>query len=150
MERLEIFFRLSKRTGEALSIIFADIDHFKSINDRFGHLAGDKVLVAVSDLLRYQTRDSDLVGRYGGEEFLFVLYSCPPAEALQASERKRVVLEHLCISMPDSNCDIGLTMSFGVSCLRKDDTSVDAVIARADAALYEAKNAGRNRSVLRD
>lgn len=148
MERLDIFFRLSKRTGEPLSILIADIDHFKQVNDTFGHLAGDKVLQSVSRVLQAQTRDSDHLGRYGGEEFLFVLYPCKPAEALKAAERRRKTVEKLPVALSENGDPVRLTMSFGISTIITSDLSPESLIARADSALYEAKNCGRNRSIL--
>lgn len=149
MERLDIFFRLSKRTGEPLSILIADIDHFKHINDTYGHMAGDKVLKSVSQVLTTQTRDSDHLGRYGGEEFLFVLYPCKPDEAREAAERRRKVIERKPVPVSESSSPVRLTMSFGISTITASDLSPDSLIARADAALYEAKNGGRNRCILR-
>ncbi|WP_319476754.1 GGDEF domain-containing protein [Marispirochaeta aestuarii] len=149
MERLDIYFRLSKRTKESISIIIADIDHFKHINDTYGHMAGDKALKAVSDILRTKTRDSDHLGRYGGEEFLFVLYSCKSNEALLASERIRSAVEEYPITIPQITDPIRLTMSFGISTITEHDDTPDSLVSRADEALYKAKNAGRNRCFLR-
>lgn len=149
MERLDIFFRLAKRTGEPLSIIIADIDHFKLINDTFGHPVGDQVLKSVSRILTSQTRDSDHLGRYGGEEFLFVLYPCKSGEALQSAERRRESVKKNPVSISESADSVRLTMSFGISTISDTDNSPDSLIARADAALYEAKNNGRNKCVLR-
>lgn len=148
MERLDIFFRLSKRTGEPLSILIADIDHFKYINDTHGHLAGDKALKSISQILLNQTRDSDNLGRYGGEEFLFVLYPCKPGRALQAAERCRKAVEKKAISISENEDTVWLTMSFGISSITGSDLVADSLIARADEALYKAKNNGRNRCVL--
>lgn len=149
IERLEIFFPLSKRTKEPLSIILADIDHFKAINDTYGHLVGDQVLKAFSRVLQSQTRASDHLGRYGGEEFLFVLYPCGPKEALRAAERRRTAIENLRVSIPEHEAPIRATMCFGVTGINENDKKYDSILARADAALYEAKNGGRNRCVLK-
>ena len=150
MERLEMLFRLAARTKDPLSVIIADIDHFKHINDTYGHQAGDKVLVEVSHTLRLQTRDTDLLGRYGGEEFIFVLYACCSKEALQAAERRRTAIEQMEAFIPDKKEAIKVTMSFGIANLIDSDTSIESLIARADTALYEAKNNGRNRCVVRE
>ncbi len=148
IERLDIFFRLSKRTGDPLSIVIADIDHFKRINDTYGHPAGDRVLQSVSRILTTQTRDSDHVGRYGGEEFLFVLYPCEANQALQAAERRREAVLNHPVPISENADPVRLTVSFGLSTMTHDDISPDYLIARADAALYEAKNNGRNRCVF--
>lgn len=150
MEKLEMLLRLAIRTKEPFSIIIADIDHFKLINDTYGHQAGDKVLLEAVQTLYAQTRDTDLLGRYGGEEFIFVLYACSSKEALQAAERRRLAIEHLTVDIQDADKPVKITMSFGITSLLDSDVNSDTLIARADAALYEAKNGGRNRCILRD
>jgi diguanylate cyclase (GGDEF)-like protein len=131
--------RRSRRTHASLSVIMLDIDHFKSVNDRFGHLAGDKVLVCVARLLLEESRELDLVGRWGGEEFLVVCRDTDLSGAAILAEklRARIAADPLPLAGPT-------TCSFGVAGLRGDE-SIGELIARADAAMYAAKQAGRNR-----
>jgi diguanylate cyclase (GGDEF)-like protein len=119
----------------------ADVDHFKSYNDTFGHPAGDEVLKRVATLLRESTRIIDCVARYGGEEFAVLLPETDTAGALEVAERirKRVVSE----PFPDR----AITLSIGVAEFPKDGDRAEMVIAVADAALYEAKRGGRNQVV---
>jgi diguanylate cyclase (GGDEF)-like protein len=134
---------LFDRGSRALSYILADIDHFKLINDRLGHQAGDAALIAVSEALRSVARVQDVLARWGGEEFLFVLPDTPREGAADLAARIRDVVARLA-PIPG----IGpLTLTFGVSAQRKHETC-DAAIARADKALYHGKRAGRNRVML--
>lgn len=134
------------RTEEPLSLMMVDIDHFKRINDRWGHLAGDQVLRKVVEVLRARVRHQDLVGRYGGEEFMVLL---PGADLMGATALAR----QLCSAVEATPCvfegrEIRVTVSIGVA--GGSVTSLDrwdTLIAAADRALYEAKNAGRNRVV---
>ena len=138
-EALEEEVARARRYEFDLSIIMLDIDHFKHVNDNYGHGAGDAVLVAMADLLRQHTRDTDALGRLGGEEFLVV---CPHTSAeeclvLATALREAIAAYHF--------RGIGaVTSSLGVASLHPDDTA-DTLLARADAALYRAKHAGRNR-----
>ncbi|MCA9030260.1 MAG: diguanylate cyclase [Planctomycetaceae bacterium] len=124
------------------SVIFFDLDHFKAINDRLGHNVGDQVLIEVARLMEDETYSGESVGRYGGEEFVIV---CPETEfdaAIEKSERLRRVLINTRIA---NRTDLRVTASFGVAQVEPGDT-VDSVVERADSALYEAKNGGRNRT----
>nr|WP_246432912.1 GGDEF domain-containing protein [Rhodopseudomonas rhenobacensis] len=128
-----------ERTGEPLSAFMADLDHFKSINDSYGHDVGDKVLAAFGALLRAQTRATEVAARIGGEEFVVLLPHTRLKEALLTAERIRAALQALSIaSMP-----IRPTASFGVATMAKAE-SRDAFMRRVDTALYAAKRAGRN------
>lgn len=132
---------LSKRAGEPLSIILADLDHFKDINDKMGHLAGDQALKRTATCLRQHLRASDTVCRWGGEEFLMILPNCDAAAATALAEKLRGALEgdqELRDFAP--NC---CTASFGVAQHMAEET-VESLVARADAAMYAAKQAGRN------
>ena len=146
IERLEGQLALAKRTGQPLSVILADIDFFKIINDCYGHLAGDEVLREVSLRLQAQVRDSDYLGRYGGEEFLFVLFPCCIEEAVKAAERFR----HAIADTPifpggDSPKNIDVSISFGTSSISgQPEMSIDALLRQADNALYRSKASGRN------
>ena len=134
---LEHDLALSARKGIALSIIMLDVDHFKSINDTYGHQAGDRVLVAVAEVLARSIRKADLLGRWGGEEFLLICNDTKE-EAIRLAEKLRVALQSHAV-LPVGT----ITASFGVSTYRSADTS-QTLIARADAALYRAKATGRN------
>ncbi len=118
-----------------------DLDHFKSINDRFGHKTGDAVLSLFARVTRKTMRGNDVIGRIGGEEFVAIL-SGKLAEASIAAERVRTAFEKAAVA-PDSP-QIPATVSIGMAC-GAPDASIDVLIARADAALYRAKANGRNR-----
>ncbi len=135
----------SKRYNDDLSVILLDVDHFKLINDRRGHAAGDMVLAAVGQLLNQAVRTCDIVARWGGEEFVLVLPSTSLEGAQQVAERVRDLLENAGIR--DGNGDpIPVTASFGVATYTLGDT-LEQVIDRADRAMYLAKSDGRNRVV---
>jgi diguanylate cyclase (GGDEF)-like protein len=125
--------------------VLIDIDHFKAINDRFGHAVGDVALKHVSALLHGSLRDVDRLARFGGEEFLVLLPDTLPAAALELAERLRHKLESL--PMQWQGQSVPLTASIGVTQWRGHDDPVDALLVRADTALYRAKHAGRNRVV---
>ncbi len=135
------------RSGRPLSVLFLDIDHFKSINDRHGHEAGDACLVRLSVLLRRQVRPTDLVARYGGEEFVVVLDGGDAERAAELAESLRAAVEREGVRVRDAS--VRLTLSVGVACHRPDD-QVDDLLKRADDALYAAKQGGRNRVVFAD
>jgi diguanylate cyclase len=130
--------------GDTASLLMLDIDHFKAINDRHGHPAGDAVLRAVARILRDTMRDEDLPGRYGGEEFCIVLPSTGAAGAAVAAERLRARIEGAVL---ERRLGIRATVSIGFAELVPADADCAAWIARADRALYAAKAAGRNRCV---
>ncbi len=127
-----------------MAFVLADIDHFKEINDRLGHEAGDKALVAVAALLRERLRASDFAVRWGGEEFLLVLHGCNLDEANRIAEALRVELAGMSVTLATK--PLNLTASFGVSPYDV-SSGVEAAIRAADACLYEAKAGGRNRVV---
>lgn len=139
--RLNHLFTEAKTTGTELSCLMADIDFFKSINDRYGHTTGDQVIKAVADVLRLCTRDSDLVSRYGGEEFCVVLPDRNQETATKVAERIREEIEK-------NPCGgVKITLSLGVSSLVQNASSPDELVNQADKALYAAKEGGRNRVV---
>jgi two-component system cell cycle response regulator len=120
-----------------------DLDHFKRVNDTFGHEAGDKVLAAFGELLRKQTRATEIVVRAGGEEFVVLMPHTDLADGLATAERIRTAIATARIEpLPD-----GVTASFGVAELAGGEAS-DAFMRRVDKALYEAKHTGRNRVVV--
>jgi diguanylate cyclase (GGDEF)-like protein len=123
-----------------LSVVFLDVDHFKSINDTFGHSAGDRALAELGRLLAEQLRPSDVVGRYGGEEFLIVLRDAGGDVARRVAERIRQSLAETTVS----GVSRGITVSAGVAC-RAPGESMSELVARADFALYSAKRDGRDR-----
>ena len=122
-----------------------DVDHFKHVNDNHGHLAGDQALVIVSKCLLEAGRDTDVVGRYGGEEFCAVLPDTDLTGALIWAERCRASLEQ--IEFEWEGRPIPLTASFGVTAIDTGEREVAAIVNRADQALLEAKSSGRNRVV---
>ncbi len=119
-----------------------DLDHFKQLNDSRGHLAGDEVLRRFSADLRDALRQSDIVCRWGGEEFIVLFKDTDLPVARQLAEKIRQLAEHA--RYPFDGQDISLSVSLGLTRLRPDD-SLDSLIARADRALYRAKQSGRNR-----
>jgi diguanylate cyclase (GGDEF)-like protein len=137
---------LARRQGASLSFILFDIDHFKRVNDNFGHLYGDQALRAVATCAEETIRESDMLFRYGGEEFLVLLSGTSLDGAELLAERIRHAVEKL---RPKLECDIRMTVSLGVVTLREEEDSA-AVLARADEALYRAKEAGRNRVITED
>jgi diguanylate cyclase (GGDEF)-like protein/hemerythrin-like metal-binding protein len=129
----------ARRYGQALSVAIADIDHFKKVNDEFGHPVGDQVLVRTANLLKSCVRESDTVARWGGEEFVVIAPMTTEAGVASLAEKLRSIMSttHLGPKEP-------VTASFGVAELKPDDT-VETLLHRADAALYQAKQSGRNR-----
>jgi diguanylate cyclase (GGDEF)-like protein len=127
----------------AAGAIMVDIDHFKRVNDQFGHDVGDLALQHIARVLAQVTRRSQTIGRWGGEEFLIVLSDKPPLEVATLMERVRTAVANA----PLANPTVHLTVSLGAAIAGPDD-SAEAVVRRADAALYEAKASGRNRAVL--
>jgi diguanylate cyclase (GGDEF)-like protein len=134
--------RRVRRTATPLSIVMFDIDHFKTVNDKFGHLRGDELLAAVGTRLRRVTRNSDVQCRYGGDEFLVILPETPLAGAQQVAAALQKDLVTLDIAKEDSP---RVTISVGIAAAIPGDLDVEALIERADGALYRAKAAGRNR-----
>jgi len=134
----------ARREGSSVGVVMADLDHFKQVNDRFGHLAGDKVLRIAGELLQRNVRQYDAVGRYGGEEFLMVLPGCSLEDAVAQAERLRGGFRPDVFGLPDTAPPV--TCSFGVAALDcSGPIDADRVLREADAALYHAKRMGRNR-----
>ncbi len=131
-----------KRYQQPLSLVVCDLDHFKTVNDSYGHLAGDKVLSLVAKILLKGTRSSDFVTRYGGEEFAIILPSTKVANVAKAMDKIRLLI---CKSPFNyKSAPISISMSFGM-CEAQPGDSIESLFSRADAALYKAKEAGRNR-----
>jgi diguanylate cyclase (GGDEF)-like protein len=133
----------ARRTGEALAIIIIDIDHFKRVNDRHGHLVGDQVLAGVASTLRSQLREYDVVGRFGGEEFVALLPGADLHEARQVAERLRNRISHMAVAADDAM--ITVTVSAGVAIMNLHGDDLIELLAAADLALYRAKELGRDR-----
>lgn len=148
MERLEAELKRSERENKPLGIIIADIDHFKRVNDEYGHQAGDMVLKEFASLLKKSCRQYDFVGRYGGEEFIICLPGSDLENTFNMAERmrKKVMLNTTCVE--DIKKEVAITASFGVTSFRPEKAkTIDDLIKEADEALYEAKRTGRNRVV---
>ena len=150
-ERLRIEIeRLERRRGHgqpaSLSFAIFDLDHFKRVNDTHGHPTGDAVLAAIAEAVSHAARAADVVCRYGGEEFAIVLVDTGPDEAREACERFRAVVASVRVPAPDGSL-VKVTASFGVASLVGSGVDRSTLIAAADQAMYEAKEAGRNRVV---
>lgn len=130
----------ARRDGTPLSVIMADVDHFKRVNDEHGHVVGDMVLARFGALLQLHTRSTDIVTRYGGEEFILLLPNTPIAMAMAKSEQLRRTLA----SEPIAPLLLPVTSSFGVAQLQASE-GPEELLKRVDAALYAAKEGGRNR-----
>ncbi|GHU03536.1 hypothetical protein FACS1894205_0250 [Alphaproteobacteria bacterium] len=146
-ELAETEFIKYERYGHPLSVCMIDIDHFKKINDGYGHTVGDEVLRHLAEKLSGMVREYDIVGRYGGEEFAIVLPETPVAIAAEIAERIRKAIENAVVQTPDG--EVKYTLSIGVSEFTKDAKSLSSAIETADKGLYEAKETGRNRVVVR-
>ena len=134
-----------RRYHRPLALLTLDIDHFKKINDTYGHATGDQVLVAVADTLRSVLRSADLCGRFGGEEFVCLLPETTETEARIVAERLRRSLAEQSVAAAEGT--VRFTASIGLTVADIGDVSVESLLQRADAAMYEAKKAGRNRVV---
>jgi len=142
-EQAAIAYATARRTEQTVSVIIADIDHFKSVNDEFGHDVGDKALTHFANLLTDNRRVEDIVARMGGEEFSLVL---PGTDLVEAT----AVADELCTRMAASPLrvdgrEVIMTSSFGVATIADGDTGISDIIVKADRALYRSKRAGRNR-----
>jgi diguanylate cyclase (GGDEF)-like protein len=133
--------RDARRLNQPLSVVMVDADHFKPINDEAGHLAGDRVLIGIANAIRASLRSSDLICRWGGDEFLVVLRNCDLFNAERLGETIRQTVENATFSF--NGLAIPVTVSVGIAVMRADDDA-DGFIGRADMALYRAKQDGRN------
>src|SRR5215469_9851184 len=138
----------AQRVEEPLAVLLADVDHFKRVNDTHGHLAGDDVLRAVAADLRRQVRESDLVGRFGGEEFVILLPKTQAEEACRIAERLRHGAS--AVMVPVAGRTVVVTISIGVAVLNRHGRDLFELLEAADLALYRAKNTGRDRGCLYD
>jgi len=141
--KLRELVNLAKRYKEEFSLIMLDIDHFKGVNDHYGHLTGDEVLEEIATLIRRNTRDTDIVGRYGGEEFIIILPKTNLSSAWIVADRLRGIIEKA--EMKDSAGNVfSITVSQGLASWEQDEDAT-SLVSRADEALYKAKEKGRNR-----
>ncbi len=142
LERAELELERSRRHKRELAIIMIDIDHFKSINDSFGHVCGDAVLKKFSSEATAILRKTDIITRWGGEEFLVLVPESGKDKCEAVAEKLRAHTEK--ISIVAGKADISITISLGATVLVPESDSIDTMIARADAQLYEAKRSGKN------
>ncbi|WP_168204112.1 sensor domain-containing diguanylate cyclase [Aliikangiella coralliicola] len=138
-------FEMSKTMNSESALAMVDIDHFKQVNDNFGHLAGDKVLQAVSMRLKHALREQDILGRYGGEEYLIIMPQTPlkDAQKIMARILNKINQQEFVIEKQLLN----LTVSIGLTAITIDDNNIEESISRADRALYKAKSSGRNQII---
>jgi two-component system cell cycle response regulator len=147
MAHLEGLMARAAEGGKTPAVLLFDIDHFKKINDTYGHAAGDEVLCEVARRAMHDVRSFDLVARYGGEEFLIVMPETPIAVAVGVAERlRRAVAEQPC-AVPADRVEIPVTISVGVATMLEEGDTPAALLKRADEALYAAKGSGRNQVV---
>lgn len=145
---LEEEMKRGQRYERPMSILMMDIDHFKTINDRWGHPVGDEVLKAFAATCQSTRRENDKIGRWGGEEFVMLLPETEPAEAERVGQRIRGLTAKMVINAKPADLAIQATVSVGLTTATADD-NVETLINRADAAMYEAKALGRDRVVCR-
>ena len=143
LERLDQEMARARREGAELSVLLLDVDHFKRVNDQYGHQAGDEVLRELAARLGSVLRTYDAFGRYGGEELIAILPGCGNAASVLVAERMRSAAASSPIETRTGA--VAVTVSIGAASCRSGQTDAAAIIARADAALYRAKNGGRNR-----
>lgn len=141
-----IEFTRTKRLGRPFALIMIDIDHFKDVNDRYGHPAGDQVLQFLASELQAAVREGDIVGRYGGEEFAVLLSGSDGREAMNLAERLRAAIEQSPFFIEGN--ELRITSSLGVAELNENSPNLETLVARADQALYIAKHRGRNCVVM--
>ncbi len=146
-EALPRFVTRYGRGGQALSVLIVDIDHFKKVNDTYGHPAGDQVIVGVAQCMRNKLRPTDLVARYGGEEFLIILPDTDRDQAKLVGDRVRTAIEEMVLAVEGSPELKQVTISLGGARLEGTQTMAD-LVAAADRMLYESKHAGRNRVTI--
>jgi diguanylate cyclase (GGDEF)-like protein len=135
----------ARREASPLGVIMFDIDHFKLVNDRFGHSAGDVVLRRIVEVARGMLRPSDFIARLGGDEFVLLVPGAEPTGLQRLAERVREAIAGTAVGADREPCPIAVTASFGIAALAAGDEEIEPVVARADAALYRAKRGGRNR-----
>lgn len=143
LERFSEEVNRSRKFAYSLACLMIDVDYFKDLNDRYGHLVGDVILKEVSNIIKDNIRQIDILGRYGGEEFCLALPETKKEEAKFAAERIREAIEDKSIRAYDE--DLKITISIGIAVLPEDALDTEALVDKADLALYKAKQTGRNR-----
>jgi diguanylate cyclase (GGDEF)-like protein len=138
----------ARRYRRDLSVVMLDLDHFKSVNDTYGHLFGDKVLIKLAGTLREEIRRQDILGRYGGEEFLIILPETAGEAAAALMERCRWKVAEIPYDEDSGSSPVSVTISAGIAEFNPDDHSIEDLIGRADRALYKAKENGRDQVVV--
>ncbi|MBI3284221.1 MAG: diguanylate cyclase [Burkholderiales bacterium] len=146
LERAEHIFNSCQRYQTGMTLLMLDLDFFKQINDKYGHLGGDTVLTCFADTVKLELRVSDLFGRVGGEEFCVLLQQTTQHEAMLVAERIRVRIQDLPLQAPDGE-HFSLTVSIGIASYHADDDRLGRILERSDKALYHAKSNGRNQVV---
>ena len=146
ISRAEKVLEASRRTGEQVCIVLCDLDHFKSINDRYGHATGDFVLKRTVSACNVLLTKSEIFGRFGGEEFGILLPACGPEQARERAEQLRMTIAGITADQGTTKATV--SASFGIATTSQSGHELGQLLAHADAALYEAKRAGRNRVVL--
>ena len=149
LEMLEREIVRSRREGASLGVVIGDLDHFKSVNDTYGHLAGDSVLREVSKRMMASVRSYDMIGRYGGEEFLLLLPGCNREATADKAEQLRTAVAQRPIDTMGGSLQITMSLG-GVAVANWPSDSANQILQMADAALYHAKEAGRNRVAMAD
>ena len=143
LQRANDEFNRARRYVRRLSVVMLDIDHFKAINDQFGHATGDEVLRQTAEICHSRLRGSDFMGRVGGEEFVLLLPDTSQTSAYHVAERMRAHLSETSIEL-GNGAILNITASFGVAAMGVNDPDFNAVLERADEAMYQAKHGGRN------
>lgn len=146
MEAADLLLKQSRRSQRPLCLVILDIDHFKSVNDRFGHGVGDLVIRETARALTGSLRETDLVARLGGEEFVALLPDSDIPAGFQAAERARIALENTAVAAEGLADPVRFTASLGLAQARPEGETVEALLERADQALYRAKRGGRNQT----
>ena len=141
----EVQLRLAQRYHSFFSIMLLDLDHFKKINDTYGHLIGDEILKNIAKILKESIRNVDHLGRFGGEEFVIILPNTSLENAVIVAERIRGVIANFKHNIEDHI--IQITVSIGIASYSRQDNDINQIIERADQALYKAKSSGRNCSI---
>lgn len=135
-----------QQNGEIFGLLFIDVDHFKQINDTYGHLVGDQMLKVVADTMRYSVRTSDYVGRWGGEEFIIILYQINEKQLQNIAEKLRSLVEKNTLTTEKG--EVGVTVSVGGTLVQPGDT-LKTILQRADELLYQSKSMGKNCVTIR-
>ena len=140
----------ARRHGYGLVLLLLDVDHFKRINDTRGHAAGDRALVALTEVLQHSVRQGDIAARLGGEEFVVLLSHCEREDGLRFAERLRETVSTTLVDLGEGQEPLRITVSIGLADVRSHGVGLDQLLSRADRAMYCAKNAGRDRIEVAD